>query len=121
MLGKDLMILFTVDPRTNPERTALALSIAAAAQVSGAQVSFFLAQDGVFAAVKGGLKGLTVPEFAPLDEIMDILHEEGVKFHVCHPFLGPRNLRIEDLHEGVLLTSAVGLVQQGTNASILTF
>ena len=121
MVGRDLMILFTVDPRTNTERAALAMSIAAAALVSGSQVSFFFAQDGVFAAVKDSMKGLTVPEFAPLEEIMSILQEEGAKFHVCHPFLAPRNLRVEDLREGVLLTSAVSLVQHGTDASIMTF
>ena len=119
--GKGLMILFTVDPRKNPERAALALAIATAAQVSDIQVSFFFAQDGVFAAVKESMAGLTVPEFAPLEEMMTVLHEEGARFNVCHPFLGPRQIRVEDLREGVVLTSAVSLVQSGINASIMTF
>jgi predicted peroxiredoxin len=120
MIGRDLMILFTVDPRKDPERAAMGLSIATAARMSDSQVDIFFALDGVYAAVKDCMKGIVVPEFAPMEEIMAILLEEGVKMHVCHPFLGPRNLRMEDLREGIALTSAVGLVQHGTNASILT-
>jgi len=120
MIGRDLMILFTADPRKDPERAALGLSIAAAARMTDSQVHIFFALDGVFAAVRDSMKGIEVPEFAPLEEIMNLLLEEGVKMHVCHPFLGPRNIRMEDLREGVVLTSAVSLVQEGTNASMLT-
>jgi len=120
MIGRDLMILFTVDPRKEPERASMGLAIAAAARMSEAEVNIFFALDGVFAAVRDSMKGLSVPEFAPLEDIMTILVEEGVKLHVCHPFLGPRRIRVEDLRDGVILTSAVSLVQHGTNASMLT-
>lgn len=121
MLGRDLLILITFDPRKNLERASLALAIATAAQVSGSPVSLFFAQDGVYAAVKDSMRGLVCPEFAPLEEMMTILRDEGAKFHVCHPFLGPRGIRGEDLREGVRITSAVSLVQQGTESSVLTF
>jgi len=120
MERRDLVILFTADPRKETERAAMALAIATAAQVSGTQVSIYFALDGVFAAVKGALKGLAAPEFAPLEELIVILKEEGAKLHVCHPFLAPRNLRMEDLLDGMILTSATSLVDEGTNASVMT-
>lgn len=120
MTNSGLVILFTIDPRKETERAAMAFAIATAAQVTDTQVSIFFALDGVFAAVKGTLQGLRVPEFAPLDEMMAILQEEGAMLHVCHPFLGPRGLRVEDLLDGMILTSATTLVEKGTASSILT-
>lgn len=120
MERKNLVILFTADPRKDAERAAMALSIATAAQVSDSQVSIFFALDGVYAAVRDGLRGLVAPEFAALEEMMSILQEEGAKFYVCHPFLAPRNLKMEDLREGIHLSSATSLADQGTNASVIT-
>lgn len=117
---KTLVILFTVDPRKDTERAAMALAIATAAQVTGTDVKIFFALDGVHAAVRGGLEGLVSPEFAGLEEMMEILLAEGAKFHVCHPFLGPRNLKMEDMRDGMVIASATTLVEQGTAASVLS-
>ena len=42
--------------------------------------------------VSGYVAGLGVRHFAPLEELLDTLREEGGEFHACSPFMEARNI-----------------------------
>ena len=115
---KEVAILFTVDPKTDTERASMGLSIALAGIATDATVKIFLALDGIKTLVKGYVKDLSVDHFASMQELLDIIREEGGELHICSPFMKSRNIKAEDLIDNVIISSAPTLVHDAEHGII---
>ncbi len=113
---KELAILFTVDPKKEVERASMGMSIAAAALATETKVKIFFALDGIFTIVKGYLDGVKAPQFASIQELLEMFRDEGGEIHACSPFLHGRNIKESDLIDGVIISSAPTLVHDAANA-----
>ena len=118
MVEKEVAILFTVDPKKDLERASMGLSIANSALATESKVKIFFACDGIKTLVKGYVDGLKASHFAPLDELLKILQEEGGELHACSPFMAERNISKEDLLDKVIISSAPTLVHDAENGVI---
>ncbi|MBE9521450.1 MAG: DsrE family protein [Proteobacteria bacterium] len=120
MVESELIIIFTVDPKKDPEKAFMALTIAIAGLVTEVKVKLFCALDGIYAVKKGYLEGLGEEGFVPLQELLDIFLEEGGEVFVCHPFMPKRNITEDDLIDGAVLSAAPSLIYEAENAQIIT-
>ena len=120
MTESELLVLFTVDPKKDMDRAFMGLTIATAGLATEVKVKLFFALDGIYAAKKGYLEGLSQEGFVPLQELLDIFLEEGGEIFVCHPFMAKRNITEDDLIDGVVLSAAPSLVCEAVNAQMIT-
>jgi uncharacterized protein involved in oxidation of intracellular sulfur len=120
MTESELIVFFTVDPKKDTEKAFMGLTIATAALATEVKVRLFFALDGIYAATKGYLEGLSEENFAPLQDLMDIFLEEGGEVFVCHPFMAKRNISEDDLIDGAVLSAAPTLIYEAANAKMIT-
>ena len=120
MSENELIIIFTVDPKQDPEKAFMGLTIATAGLVTEVKVKLFCTLDGIYTAKKGYLEGLGEEGFVPLQELFDIFIEEGGEVYVCHPFMPKRNITEDDLVEGTILSAAPSLIYEAVNAQLIT-
>ena len=105
-----LTIQLTTGAR-DPERAAQAVTVAAAAVVSGVEVSLWLSGDAVsFATVDGG--GVVFPPaYSPWAELGPLLFD-AAQVSVCVQSLSTHGVDTADLAPGVRVAGAASLVSE---------
>ncbi|WP_029069081.1 DsrE family protein [Jonesia quinghaiensis] len=94
-----------------PELTNQAFTVAAAAVAAGVEVSVWLTGNSALLATPGGVRQLNLEHAVPLEELMTLLRQEGT-VTVCSQCAARRNLRQEDLLDGVRIAGAPAFVEE---------
>ncbi len=94
-----------------PERFSQAVTVAAVALTTGAQVSLWLTGEATWLATPGHAEGFELPQAAPLAELRDALLA-GARVTVCSQCAARRDLTAADLLPGVLIAGAASFVEE---------
>jgi len=94
-----------------PEAANQALTVAAAAVASGAEVSLWLTGEATWFAVPGRAAQFELAHAAPLDELLAVVLEGG-QVTVCTQCAVRRALEVEDLLPGVRIAGAPVFVEE---------
>lgn len=94
-----------------PERCNQALTVAATAVASGAEVSLWLTGEGAWLAVPGRAALVVLEHAAPLDELLAAVVEGG-EVVVCTQCAARRGLTEADLLPGMRIAGSAQFVEQ---------
>lgn len=98
------------------ERANQALTIAATAVASGAEVSLWLTGEASWLAVPGRADALTLPHAANPAELLDAVLAAG-QVTVCSQCAARRDLTAEALRPGVAIRGAAAFVEEALTES----
>lgn len=96
--------------KNDPERVAVALTVATTAVVSGVPVQLFLIHDAVELALPGALESLSVAHSPPLHEMLAQLLAADVPVYACTQCMLRRSIDESALRDGVRQGGAALLV-----------
>ncbi|OLT28016.1 sulfur reduction protein DsrE [Nocardiopsis sp. CNR-923] len=94
-----------------PERCNQAFTVAAAALAGGVEVSLWLTGESAWFAVPGRAEDFALPHAAPLAELLAAVLTAG-RVTVCTQCAARRDLKQEDLIEGVRIAGASSFVEE---------
>lgn len=94
-----------------PERCHQALTVAATAVASGAEVSLWLTGEGAWLAVPGRAAQIVLAHAAPLEDLLAGVVEGG-EVVVCTQCAARRDLTEDDLLPGVRIAGSARFVEQ---------
>ena len=94
-----------------PERYSQAVTVAATALASGAEVSVWLTGEATWLAVPGTAEAFELPHAAPLADLRDALLVGG-RVTVCTQCAVRRDLTDEDLLPGARIAGAASFVEE---------
>jgi uncharacterized protein involved in oxidation of intracellular sulfur len=94
--GKKLVIIAT-HAEENPGKATLPFVIGSSGLAMDVEVVIILQIAAVYLAVKGYADDIHAPEFAPLNELLDIFLDGGGGLMVCSPCIQARNIDSEKL------------------------
>ncbi len=103
----------------NPEKAVLPFIIANAGFVHDAEVIVMLTGAGVWLAKKGVAENVICCKWK-LKELMDKFLEQDGKLLVCSPCIAERDIKEEDLIDGVTVTGAVEALELAAEADVDT-
>ncbi|MBW1735773.1 MAG: DsrE family protein [Deltaproteobacteria bacterium] len=110
--SKEEKVLISLSCGTNnPNRSVRALHLAQVAHSMGKDVSIFLLDEGVYLARKGITDNLRAPTGDIADDLLAYLQEFEVPIYACKPCAQSRQIREEDLQEGVEMAPASKLFE----------
>jgi predicted peroxiredoxin len=95
----------------SPERVSQALTVAATAATSGAEVSLWLTGDAVRLAEPTVAENVVLPHAASLPELRDLLLDVGT-ITVCSQCAARRDLSAEELLPGVRVAGSATFVEE---------
>jgi predicted peroxiredoxin len=99
------------------ERASLPWALATASLASGHEVHMYLQGPAVELLKKdGGADGLQHEPFPPLAELIELFLEADGNLYGCAPCLQSRNLKQEDLLDGVRIVGGAAMVDQCLSA-----
>jgi predicted peroxiredoxin len=96
----------------DPERSLVALNVAAAALASGLTVSLFLALDGVRLATPGSAEHLQIEASPNGQELLDNVLAGGATLTVCGPCATRRGLVEDDFLKGTIVAGSGAFVAE---------
>lgn len=120
MDSKELIMLITTDPRKDPEKCSIALSIATSALASDMHVKMFFASEGINMIKKGYLDDISVSHFEPLASLLSLYVEAGGELIMCQPSMLSRGVTEEELVGPVVMAAAPSLIGSLTDAKIIS-
>jgi predicted peroxiredoxin len=104
MASRSLVVKVTAG-KDDPERCNQAFTVAAAAAVSGVQVSLWLSGEASWFALPGRADDLTLPHAAPLPDLLATVLAEGA-VTLCTQCAARRELTEDDLIDGIRIAGA---------------
>lgn len=108
--ARRLVVKLTCGPEA-PERYSQAVTVAATALASGAEVSLWLTGESVWLATPGHAESFELPHAAPLAELRDALLA-GATVTVCTQCAARRDLTEVDLLPGARIAGAASFVEE---------
>jgi predicted peroxiredoxin len=94
-----------------PERCSQAFTVAAAAIVSGAQVSLWLTGEAAWFGLPGRAEEFELPLAAPLSEARDLVLAQG-RLVVCSQCASRRGIVVGDLVDGATISGAAAFTEE---------
>lgn len=88
-----------------PERCSQAFTVAAVAAASGVPISLWLTGESAWFALPGRAADFSLPEAAPLDELLDAIRAAGT-VTVCAQCAARRSMAGSDLLPGIRIAGA---------------
>ena len=115
--GHEKLVVMVTHGPAEPELATIPFAMAGAAVASDVDVVMGFQGDGCLLVKKGVAEEIRVPEFAPLGDLLETIHEMGGKFLVCAPCVKSRGLSEDDLVEGAEIVAAGRFVAEVTSAT----
>ena len=109
-MARNLVLKLTAG-RDEPERCNQALTVAAAAAVSGATVSLWLTGESSWFALPDGCPDLQLPHATPLPELLATVLKNGT-VTLCTQCAARREITEDDVLEGVRIAGATTFVAE---------
>jgi predicted peroxiredoxin len=109
--AKKSLVIKVMSGFDDPERTMQAFTVAATAIASGAEVSLWLTSDASEFALPGKASELTLPHAAPLDNLLQIILDNG-SVTLCTQCAQRRGITAEQLIPGVVIRGAASFVEE---------
>jgi predicted peroxiredoxin len=94
-----------------PERCSQAFTVAAVAVASGAHVSLWLTGESAWFALPGRAKEFSLPEAAPLEELLDAVLAAG-RVTLCSQCAARRAIGPDDVIPGIRIAGAQVFVSE---------
>lgn len=120
MAARSLVVKVTAGPEA-PERCNQALTVAATAVATGAEVSLWLTGESAWFALPGRAEDLRLPHATPLAELLDAVLAGG-SVTLCTQCARRRDIGEADVVEGVRIAGAAVFVEEamadGTQALV---
>ena len=101
----------------DPERCAQAFTVAAAAAVSGVEISLWLTGEASWLALPDRAAEFQLPHSAPLPELIAAVLAAG-SVTVCQQCAARRNLTEQDLLPGITISGATTFVHAVTQPEV---
>lgn len=114
--GHEKLVIMVTHGPEDPELATIPFAMAGAAVASDVDVVMGFQGEGCMLVKKGVAETVAAPEFAPLGDLMETIHEMGGKFLVCSPCVKSRHLTEDDLVEGAEIVAAGRFVAEVTEA-----
>jgi predicted peroxiredoxin len=109
-MARNLVLKLTAG-KDEPERCNQALTVAAAAAVSGATVSLWLTGESSWFALPDGCPDLQLPHATPLPELLATVLKNGT-VTLCTQCAARREITEDDVLEGVRIAGATTFVAE---------
>jgi predicted peroxiredoxin len=109
-MARNLVLKLTAG-KDEPERCNQALTVAAAAAVSGATVSLWLTGESSWFALPDGCPDLQLPHATPLPELLATVLKNGT-VTLCTQCAARREISEDDVLEGVRIAGATTFVAE---------
>lgn len=100
-----------------PERYSQAVTVAATALASGAEVSVWLTGEATWLAVEGRAEEFALPHAAPLADLRDALLADAT-VTVCTQCAARRDLTQDDLLPGARIAGAASFVEEALTEGV---
>ena len=114
-------VLITVACGTNnPNRSVRAFQLAQVAHGLGKNVSIFLLDEGVYLARKDMMTNLKAPTGDIADDLLAYLQDFEVPIYACKPCAQARQIREEDLYEGVEMAPASKVIELACKSTTIS-
>jgi uncharacterized protein involved in oxidation of intracellular sulfur len=119
--GQKLVIIAT-HAEENPGKATLPFVVGTAGLAMEVEVVIILQITGVYLAMKGYADYIHAPEFAPLNELLEIFVEGGGRLMVCSPCIQARKIGSEDLIPQATVIAGATVVSEVLSAtSVMTY
>jgi predicted peroxiredoxin len=110
MAPRSLVVKVTAG-KDDPERCNQALTVAAAAAVSGVQVSLWLTGEASWFALPDGCPDLSLPHATPLPDLLSTVLSAGT-VTLCTQCAARRDITEDDVADGVRIAGATTFVAE---------
>jgi predicted peroxiredoxin len=110
MASRSLVLKVTVG-KDDPERCNQALTVAAAAAVSGVPVSLWLTSEASWMALPDGCPDLALPHATPLSELLATVLSAGT-VTLCSQCAARRDITADDVVTGIRIAGATTFVAE---------
>jgi predicted peroxiredoxin len=110
MASRSLVLKVTVG-KDDPERCNQALTVAAAAAVSGVPVSLWLTSEASWMALPDGCPDLALPHATPLPELLATVLSAGT-VTLCSQCAARRDITADDVVTGIRIAGATTFVAE---------
>lgn len=117
---KDRVLITLACGTNNPNRSVRALHLAQVAHKMGRQVAVFLMDEAVYIARKGIMDNLRAPTGDIADDIVAYLQDFEVPIYACAPCAQSRQIKEEDLLEGISMAPATRLFELAEGATVIS-
>jgi predicted peroxiredoxin len=118
---RETNVLITLACGTNnPNRSVRAFHLAQVAHKMKKDVAVFLMDEAVYLARKGITDQLRAPTGDVADDIIAYLQEFEVPIYACAPCAAARQIKEEDLMEGVQMAPATKLFELACHATTIS-
>ncbi len=104
----------------NPNRSVRAFHLATVAHKMGKNVAVFLMDEGVYLARKGITDNLKAPTGDVADDLLMYLQEFQVPIYACKPCAEARQIKEEDLQEGIEMAPATRLFELACKSTTIS-
>ncbi len=114
-------VLITVACGTNnPNRSVRAFQLAQVAHGLGKKVSIFLLDEGVYLAKKNMMDNMKAPTGDIGDDLLMYLQEFEVPIYACRPCAEARQIKEEDLYEGIEMAPAAKVFELACKSTTIS-
>jgi len=108
MTNKSIFVVTSADEK--PDKAIMPFTLGNTALAMDAEASIILQSTGVFPDKKDCSRHIHAMAFPPLQQLMEIFKEEGVKHFACEPCIQARAISAKDLLDGIEIISGPTLV-----------
>jgi predicted peroxiredoxin len=113
----DKLLLIVTHGTDDSERATIPFVIGLTATISEVQPTIILQMEGAWIAKKGYAKLIKDPAFPPLEDLLKDYLSGGGRLMICGPCARKRDIKSDDLIEGVTVVNAPAIVKEIADTS----